>query len=47
MWRFIIPAFENDYKIILFDYVGAGRSDKSAYNPERYASLQGYAQECA
>ena len=45
MWRFITPAFENDFKIILFDYVGAGRSDISAYNPERYASLQGYAQD--
>ena len=43
MWRFITPAFENDYKIILFDYVGAGKSDISAYNAERYASLQGYA----
>lgn len=45
MWRFITPAFENDYKIILFDYVGAGKSDVTAYNPERYASLQGYAQD--
>lgn len=45
MWRFITPAFENDYKIILFDYVGAGNSDKSAYNAERYASLEGYAQD--
>ena len=45
MWRYITPAFENDYKIILFDYVGAGKSDKSAYNEERYASLEGYAQD--
>lgn len=45
MWRYITPAFENDYKIILFDYVGAGRSDKSAYNKERYATLEGYAQD--
>ena len=45
MWRFITPAFENDYKIIQFDYVGAGGSDKSAYNTERYASLHGYAQD--
>jgi sigma-B regulation protein RsbQ len=45
MWRFLTPAFESDYKIILFDYVGAGRSDKSAYNPERYSSLLGYAQD--
>lgn len=45
MWRFITPAFANDYKIILFDYVGAGRSDVSAYNAERYSSLQGYARD--
>lgn len=45
MWRFLTPAFENDYRIILFDYVGAGNSDTSAYNKERYSSLQGYAQD--
>jgi sigma-B regulation protein RsbQ len=45
MWRYITPAFENDYRIILFDYVGAGKSDLTAYYPERYASLQGYAQD--
>jgi sigma-B regulation protein RsbQ len=45
MWRYITPAFENDYKIILFDYVGAGKSDITAYNQERYSSLEGYAQD--
>src|SRR5215203_5010501 len=45
MWRFITPAFEDDYRIILFDYVGAGKSDINSYNPERYNSLQGYAQD--
>lgn len=45
MWRLIVPAFESDYKVILFDYVGAGRSDWSAYKPERYGSLNGYAQD--
>jgi sigma-B regulation protein RsbQ len=45
MWRYVTPAFENDYRIILFDYVGAGKSQISAYNEERYASLQGYAQD--
>src|SRR5688500_8556736 len=43
MWRFISPAFEKDYKIILFDYVGCGQSDTKAYNADRYANLQGYA----
>lgn len=45
MWRFITPAFEEDYRIILFDYVGAGKSDITSYNVERYSSLQGYAQD--
>ena len=45
MWRFITPAFEKDFKIVLFDYVGAGKSDVSAYNPERYSSLEGYAKD--
>lgn len=45
MWRYITPAFEEDYRIILFDYVGAGQSDLASYNPERYRSLHGYAQD--
>jgi sigma-B regulation protein RsbQ len=45
MWRYLSPAFEEDYKIFLFDYTGAGKSDLSAYNPERYVSLNGYAQD--
>src|ERR1700760_238596 len=43
MWRFITPAFENDYRIVLFDYVGSGKSDLGAYNPTRYGTLDGYA----
>jgi sigma-B regulation protein RsbQ len=45
MWRFVTPAFENDYRIILFDYVGSGQSDISAYSAERYSHLNGYAQD--
>ena len=45
MWHAITPAFEDAYKLVLFDYVGAGQSDKSAFDPERYASLRGYAQD--
>ncbi len=43
MWRWITPSFERDYRIILFDYVGHGRSDFSAYDRTRYGSLDGYA----
>jgi sigma-B regulation protein RsbQ len=45
MWRFITPAFEADYRIVLFDYVGAGRSDLRAYDADRYGQLDGYAQD--
>ena len=45
MWRYLTPAFENDYKIVLFDYVGSGKSDLSAYDVGRYSSLDGYAQD--
>lgn len=45
MWRLVTPAFENDYKIVLFDYVGCGKSDLAAYNDERYSTLHGYAQD--
>jgi sigma-B regulation protein RsbQ len=43
MWRFITPAFESDYRIVVFDHVGAGNSDLSAYDRNKYRSLDGYA----
>jgi sigma-B regulation protein RsbQ len=45
MWRLTVPALADDYRVVLFDYVGAGRSDPSAFSAERYASLDGYAQD--
>jgi sigma-B regulation protein RsbQ len=45
MWRYVTPAFEDDYRIVLFDYVGCGKSDWSAYSVERYGTLEGYARD--
>jgi sigma-B regulation protein RsbQ len=45
MWRFITPAFENDYRLVLFDYVGSGKSDITAFDEERYSTLDGYASD--
>src|ERR1043165_6113521 len=45
MWRFIAPAFAADYRVVLFDHVGAGQSDLSAYDPGKYSRLQGYADD--
>ncbi len=43
MWRYVAPAFEEDYQVILFDHVGAGNSDLSAYSSQKYSQLEGYA----
>jgi sigma-B regulation protein RsbQ len=45
MWRFVAPAFEKDFKTILFDHVGAGGSDLLAYDPVKYSTLAGYADD--
>jgi sigma-B regulation protein RsbQ len=45
MWRFVAPAFEEEHCVVLFDHVGAGGSDLSAYDPERHGRLEGYAED--
>jgi sigma-B regulation protein RsbQ len=45
MWRFVTPEFEGDFRIVLFDHVGAGGSDLSAYSRDKYSSLDGYAED--
>lgn len=45
MWRHLTPAFESDYKIVLFDYVGSGHADTSSFDRTKYSTLHGYAQD--
>jgi len=45
MWRFLVPFLEDDFKLVLFDYVGCGKSDVSYFNHERYSTLHGYAMD--
>lgn len=45
LWRLVVPALERDFTVVLFDHVGAGRSDLSAWSEERYSSLDGYAED--
>lgn len=43
MWRFVVPELSQQYRIVLFDYVGSGKSDLSEFDTEKYSSLDGYA----
>ena len=45
MWRFLAPSFEDRFQTVLFDYVGCGKSDISAYQIDRYGTLMGYARD--
>ncbi|NYS62009.1 alpha/beta fold hydrolase [Vreelandella salicampi] len=45
MWRFLAPRLASDYRLLLFDYVGSGGSDITAFDADRYASVDGYAQD--
>jgi sigma-B regulation protein RsbQ len=45
MWRFVAPRFEDDFQVVLFDHIGAGKSDTSAYDVQRHSSLAGYARD--
>jgi sigma-B regulation protein RsbQ len=45
MWRFVVPAFQGTHRNVLFDHVGAGQSDLSAYDRRKYGTLDGYASD--
>jgi sigma-B regulation protein RsbQ len=45
MWRYLVPHFEKDYRLVLFDYVGHGKSQVAAFDAQRYATLNGYADD--
>jgi sigma-B regulation protein RsbQ len=45
MWRHLVPAFENEFRLVLFDHVGHGAADASTFDRTRYASLDGFADD--
>jgi sigma-B regulation protein RsbQ len=45
LWRFVAPAFEDEFRVVTFDFVGAGASDRTAYDTARYGTLGGYADD--
>ena len=45
MWRLVAAPLSARYRIVLFDHVGSGHSDPSAWDPQRYSTLTGYAHD--
>lgn len=45
MWRWVTPAFEDHYRTVVFDHLGCGASDSTAYDPVRHSTLEGYADD--
>jgi sigma-B regulation protein RsbQ len=45
MWRLLAPRYAKRFRTVTFDQVGSGQSDLSAYDPVKYNSLQGYADD--
>ncbi len=45
MWRLMAPAYAGRFRTVKFDLVGAGQSDLAAYDPGKYSTLQGYADD--
>lgn len=45
MWRLVAQAFEATHRVVPFDQVGFGASDHDAWSSERYATLDGYAED--
>jgi sigma-B regulation protein RsbQ len=45
MWRHVWPAFADDYRVVLFDHVGAGGAEAAAFDRQRHGTLQGYASD--
>jgi sigma-B regulation protein RsbQ len=45
LWRLVAPVLAEDHRLLLFDHIGAGRSDIAAWRPDRYSTLHGYAQD--
>jgi sigma-B regulation protein RsbQ len=43
LWRLVVPALAEQFRLVLFDYVGAGKSDPAAWSRQRYSTVDGYA----
>jgi sigma-B regulation protein RsbQ len=45
VWSHLVPALLPGHRLVFFDQVGTGGADPAAYDPHKYATLHGYAQD--
>ncbi|KAL5988149.1 putative esterase d14l [Asimina triloba] len=43
VWKHLVPHLVNDFRVILFDNMGAGPTNPDYFDFDRYATLDGYA----
>lgn len=45
LWRLVTARLAPSFRVVLFDHVGSGSSDPSAWDAQRYSSLHAYADD--
>ncbi|KAA0110627.1 alpha/beta fold hydrolase [Mycolicibacterium sp. P1-5] len=45
LWHPVASRLQDRFDLVLFDHVGSGNADPTAWDPDKYASLQGYADD--
>lgn len=45
VWQHIVPHLVDDYKVVLYDNIGAGSTNPDYFSFSRYSSLQAYAED--
>lgn len=45
IWNALVPRLSVDHRVVTFDTMGVGRSERERYDATRYATLDGYAQD--
>lgn len=43
VWKHLVPHLVDDYRVVLYDNIGAGTTNPDYFDFDRYASLEGYA----
>lgn len=45
LWHPVASRLQDRFDLVLFDHVGSGNADPTAWDPDKYGTLQGYADD--